>query len=149
MEMDGYILVIDDDDDMRTLVTDVLQGIGRPVRCARDGREGLFYIQRTSPALIILDLCMPGMTGWDLVSQLREKSNATSVPLIVLTSFPLDDRLAVSLDLTPDRIVRKPDIITELPALVRQFMEQPHAAPESSGAAASSSKGDHRLCIES
>ena len=61
-----YVLVIDDDDDMLTLITDALLTLDIESRCARDGHKGLDLIRQQRPSLVILDLVMPLITGWTL-----------------------------------------------------------------------------------
>ena len=121
--MENYVLVIDDDDDIHAMISDVLLGFDIKVCCARGGHDGLFYLRQSIPALIILDLCMPHLTGWDLVKQIRDNPTLTEIPIVVLTSFPVDLRLASSLGLPPESIVRKSHILTELPEVVGKIME--------------------------
>ncbi len=119
-----YILMIDDDEDMAVFVADVLQRFGIPVRWAKDGTTGLYYIHDGVPALVLLDLCMPHATGWDLIKRLRGEPATQNVPVVVVTSFPIDARLLDSLELTPDRIVRKSEIMDKLPAVVKDVIDQ-------------------------
>lgn len=119
-----YILMIDDDEDMAVFVADVLQRFGIPVRWAKDGTTGLYYIHDGVPALVLLDLCMPHATGWDLIKRLRGEPATQDVPVVVVTSFPIDARLLDSLELTPDRIVRKSEIMDRLPAVVKDVIDQ-------------------------
>ena len=121
-KLENYVLVIDDDEDMHELISDILDQFGMPVCGARGGHDGLFYIRRSIPELIILDLCMPHLTGWDLVKQIRKEPTTTDIPIIVLTSFPVDMRLAASLELPPESIVRKSHILTELPEAVGKIV---------------------------
>lgn len=119
-----YILMIDDDEDMAVFVADVLQRFGIPVRWAKDGTTGLYYIHDGVPALVLLDLCMPHATGWDLIKRLRGEPATQDVPVVVVTSFPIDARLLDSLELPPDRIVRKSEIMDRLPVVVKDVIDQ-------------------------
>ena len=130
--LENCVLVIDDDDDMHVLISDVLRGFNMQVYGARSGDDGLFYIRQSIPELIILDLCMPHITGWDLVKQIRSNPTTTDVPIIVLTSFPVDYRLVASLGLPPESVLRKADILTDLPELVGKIMKQKEK-PEGNG----------------
>jgi two-component system phosphate regulon response regulator PhoB/two-component system alkaline phosphatase synthesis response regulator PhoP len=124
---DEYILMIDDDEDMGVFVADVLQRFGITVRWAKDGTTGLFYIHQGIPAMVLLDLCMPHATGWDMIKRLRSEPETRGIPVIVVTSFPIDARLLDSLDLTADRIVRKSEITERLPVVVNTIIEEKHA----------------------
>jgi CheY-like chemotaxis protein len=120
--MDNYVLVIDDDDNMHALISDVLDRFGMDICCARSGHDGWFYLRQSVPELIILDLCMPRLTGWELVRQIRNEPTIADVPIVVLTSFPVDLRLAASLRLPPESIVRKSHLLTELPEVVGKIV---------------------------
>ena len=118
-----YILVVDDDEDIGVLIADVLQRLGIPVRWAKDGNDGLYFMRQAIPSMVLLDLCMPHTTGWELVKQIRSEPGTQHIPLIVVTSFPIDARLLDSLGLTADRIVRKSEIMERLPVVVSDIIE--------------------------
>ncbi len=120
--MGNYALVIDDDDDMHTLISDVLRTYDVQVHSALSGHDGLYCMRQHVPDLIILDLCMPHLTGWELIKRIRDNPSTAGVPIIVLTSFPVDRRLAASLDLPPEHIVLKSQVLTELPQVVGKMM---------------------------
>ncbi len=120
---DSYILVVDDDEDIGVLIADVLQRFGIRVRWAKDGTDGLYFIREAVPALMLLDLCMPHATGWDIVKRMRSEPETKDIPIVVVTSFPIDARLLDSLGLTADRIVRKSDITDRLPAVVNDIIK--------------------------
>lgn len=82
--MPGLILVVDDDPDIRTLVHMVLEEEGYDVMAAGDGREALTRVQQRQPALILLDLNMPVMSGWELHEELR--SRQIGVPVVYMTA---------------------------------------------------------------
>lgn len=124
---DEYILMIDDDEDMGVFVADVLQRFGIPVRWAKDGTTGLYFIHQGIPAMVLLDLCMPQATGWDMIKRLRRGLETRDIPVVVVTSFPIDARLLDSLELTADRIVRKSEIMDRLPVVVNTIIEEKRA----------------------
>lgn len=121
--MGNYVLVIDDDDDMHALISDVLEVLDIQVHGALSAHDGLYYIRQGIPRLIILDLCMPHVTGWDLVKQIRDNPMTTEIPIIVLTSFPVDLRLAASLGLPPESIVQKSNVLTQLPEVIEKMVK--------------------------
>src|SRR5512133_830494 len=77
------ILVIDDDTDIAKLLTTILKPQGFTVYQAYDGREGLKNAYELHPDLIILDVTMPCIDGWDVCTRLRE---LTDVPILMLTA---------------------------------------------------------------
>src|ERR1700740_589288 len=80
---DSRVLVIDDDDDIRQLVVTLLQRAGVTVRDAPNGREGLREFHSWRPDLVILDVNMPEMDGWNVLERIRDMSE---VPVLMLTA---------------------------------------------------------------
>jgi CheY-like chemotaxis protein len=83
------ILVVEDDDDTREALRLLLAGARYRVLFASNGEEALHVLARTTPALLITDLSMPVMTGWQLLDRIDEKQLLPGVPIIVLSA---DDR---------------------------------------------------------
>lgn len=78
------VLVVDDDPDLRRLLRQLLREAGYRVRLASHGLEALVQLQREPVALILLDLNMPGMSGWDCLAALRAVQHA--VPVVLMTA---------------------------------------------------------------
>jgi CheY-like chemotaxis protein len=79
------VLVVEDDDDIRSFVTAVLEDAGYRVLPAANGLEALQRVERESPEAILLDMKMPVMDGWAFVAQYRAKS-PRQAPIIVMTA---------------------------------------------------------------
>jgi len=79
------ILVIDDDEQVRNLVRKALELSGATVRLAAGGREGLELARREPPALVLLDLGMPDLDGWQVLRELRTRPETADVPVALLT----------------------------------------------------------------
>lgn len=79
------VLVIDDDEDLRDAIGDLLRIRGYDVEFAQDGREALDRLTAGLPAVILLDMRMPGMNGWEFARIFRQRHNHHA-PLIVLTA---------------------------------------------------------------
>src|SRR5882724_2299186 len=77
------VLVIDDDDDIRGLVTTLLERGGSVVRDAPNGREGLREFHAWRPDLVVLDVSMPELDGWNVLERIRDMSD---VPVLMLTA---------------------------------------------------------------
>jgi len=77
------VLVIDDDGDIRRLVAELLRRAGLTVEEAEDGRSGLRALHRTSPDLVVLDVSMPDLDGWETLERIRDLSE---VPVLMLTA---------------------------------------------------------------
>jgi len=80
------ILVVEDDDDTRDALCTLLAGQSYRVLDANNGCEALKLLSRTRPALVIMDLSMPVMTGWQLLDAIHEKKLLPGVPIIVLSA---------------------------------------------------------------
>jgi DNA-binding response OmpR family regulator len=79
------IVVVDDDPDVVRAVTAVLEDDGYRVEGARDQREALRAVLDDPPALVVLDVNMPGLDGWELCDILRRQSHTRDVPVLFLT----------------------------------------------------------------
>src|ERR1041385_222115 len=77
------ILVIDDDEDVRSLVRTLLSRAGHDVREAGDGRAGLREFFASPPDLVVLDVSMPELDGWETLSRIRDLSDC---PVLMLTA---------------------------------------------------------------
>jgi len=80
------ILCIEDEVEMIDLVTLILKRKGYEVIGARGGQEGLEAIARTKPDLVLLDLMMPEMDGWEVYHQMKASEHSKDIPVIVVTA---------------------------------------------------------------
>jgi DNA-binding response OmpR family regulator len=120
------ILVIDDDSDIREVVGEALQFAGYEVTTARDGREGLIQARSFRPTMILLDLMMPGMSGWEFrAAQLRD-SALSAIPVVVVTALGTDP------DIEVEAVLAKPFRLEDLLARVRTFAGAPRPLPDAS-----------------
>ena len=115
------ILVIDDDPDIAKLLTIILKPQGFGVYHAWDGREGLQNAYELHPDLIILDIMMPDMDGWDACTRLREFSD---VPILMLTSRSAESDMLRGFNLGADDYMKKPFSKAELDARVRALLRR-------------------------
>ena len=85
-ETQRKVVVIEDEPAMIQLVTLILENRGFQVLGASGGPEGLELIQAESPDLVLLDLMMPGMNGWDVYQQMKADDAMKGIPVIVVTA---------------------------------------------------------------
>ncbi|HVF75356.1 MAG TPA: response regulator [Acidimicrobiales bacterium] len=119
------VLVVDDEDDIRELVRINLELDGHVVSTARDGHEALQLVATQVPDVIVLDVMMPGMDGWEVLSRIKSQhgSDAASVPVLMLTARTDEmDRLRGGIE-GAIRYLTKPFSLTELRAEVRNALE--------------------------
>src|SRR5436189_6415515 len=82
---DRTVLVADDNPDQRALYVDILSHAGYSVIEARDGEEAIARARTERPALILMDVTMPGTSGWNAVRAVREQTETRDIPVIVNT----------------------------------------------------------------
>ncbi|MEI8254489.1 MAG: response regulator [Deltaproteobacteria bacterium] len=114
----SLILVIDDDPDILKLVRTALRSQGHEVLTAANGIEGLEAAEQHRPDVIVTDVMMPGMDGWELVRQLRAQAQFGLVPVIFLTALGSGTDHVRGFGLGADDYVAKPFHIGELTARV-------------------------------
>ncbi|MEN4011040.1 MAG: response regulator transcription factor [Chloroflexota bacterium] len=99
------ILVIDDDPAMTELLAALLQTIPAKVIAVNSGQEGIDRAQQHRPDIVILDLMMPEMDGWQVCKKIREFSN---VPILILSALDHPGMVATALDAGADDYLIKP-----------------------------------------
>lgn len=124
------ILVTDDDSNIRALLQEVLESDGYVVDTARDGIEGLEKVAKNRPDLVLLDVEMPGMTGWDVVQKIKSDPTTQQIPVLMLTSLSQTQHRVQGLDLGADDYLTKPFNIAELLARVRSALKRTQVAVE-------------------
>lgn len=82
----SYLLFADDNEDMRLMVRDLLQASGHEVALAPDGLTALAAVQAREPDLLILDLAMPGMTGFEVCRAIKRNPFTSRIPVLMLTA---------------------------------------------------------------
>lgn len=115
------ILVVDDEASIRRIVTFRLQQNGYQVLCAANGVEALETFNQTFPDLVIIDLMLPEMCGFDLTEQIRKKSY---VPLIILSAANDEASIIKGLELGADDFVKKPFSPQELEIRIKGLLKR-------------------------
>ncbi|HJU65093.1 MAG TPA: response regulator, partial [Gemmatimonadaceae bacterium] len=82
----SYVLCVDDNEDMRLMVREVLASAGHDVNLAPDGLSALASIQEREPDLLVLDLVMPGMSGIDVCRAVKRNPFTARIPVLMLTA---------------------------------------------------------------
>ena len=86
---DGYILIVEDDEALRELLQRTLIEEGWSVRIAGTGRAALDLIEQSRPGLILLDLRIPEIDGFDVIASIRSRPEFARVPITVMTALDL------------------------------------------------------------
>ena len=119
------ILVVDDDPSEREALARVLRrdSHGYQVEVAADGLEAGVKLSRFRPHLVVLDLVMPGMGGFDVCARIRAHSDMDEMKIIVLTGYPGGDVPERSLLHGADLFLTKPQDVSALRAHVAELLE--------------------------
>ena len=102
------VVYIEDDQEMIDLVVLILSRHGFQVQGAQGGRNGLEIVQKDPPDLILLDLMMPGMDGWEVYQQLKASDTTRNIPVIIITAKaqPVDRVLGLHIARVDDYIAK-------------------------------------------
>ncbi len=121
------VLVVDDDAQIRRALSTALSGNGYAVAVAADGAEALARIATWQPDLVVLDLVMPNVDGFEVV---RDARGWTQVPIIVLSARGQFGDKITALDLGADDYITKPFGIEELEARIRAILRRARPEPD-------------------
>jgi DNA-binding response OmpR family regulator len=116
------ILVVDDDENIVTVVRANLERAGYKVTSAADGTRALNSIAADPPDLLILDIMMPGMSGFEVARALRSDVATRDIPIIMLTARSSDTDIADAWHVGIDTYLAKPFAPAELMAFVSRFL---------------------------
>jgi len=118
------ILIIEDETDIRALLAYNLQKEGFAAMEAGDGRQGLALAREKTPALILLDLMLPGMDGLTVCRELERDVATAHIPIIMLTAKGEEMDRVVGLELGADDYVVKPFSVRELILRIRNILKR-------------------------
>lgn len=121
------VLVIEDDDEVRKLFRIILRVHGCEVVEAADGPQGLKELEAETPDLVLLDIAMPGPSGWEVLEEIRARHSPDEVPVIVVSGYAQPGHVARAQALGIAGCLTKPVAVDELMLLVGQVL--PEASP--------------------
>jgi CheY-like chemotaxis protein len=116
------ILVVDDYDDAREMYSEYLQFCGFRVAEARNGNEALEQAFAVKPDLILMDLSLPGMDGWEATRQLKADERTRQIPVVALTGHALAGASEGAKKAGCDSFVTKPCLPDDLVVEVRRML---------------------------
>lgn len=126
---DRKILTIDDDININRIIEHTFEESGAQVFSANNGLDGLRLLYKHQPDLVILDVLMPEMDGWQVCQQIRQ---LTDVPVIMLTALKSDQEIIQGLDVGADDFISKPFNPQVLLARARAVLRRAEQEPEES-----------------
>jgi len=116
------ILIIEDDDFLRQLISKKMSSEGFTVSSAADGPDGIEKVKSIKPDLVLLDLLLPTIDGFEVLSKIKTDKDTTSIPVIILSNLGQQEEISkglklgaadflVKAQLTPEEIVEKVKIL--------------------------------------
>ena len=122
--MSKRILIIEDQEDNRTILRDLLTAAGYELIEAVDGEEGVKLAQQEKPDLILMDIQLPGIDGYEATRRIRAVPALAAVPIIAVTSYALSGDEAKTRAAGCDGYVAKPFSPRQLLAKIREFLPE-------------------------
>jgi DNA-binding response OmpR family regulator len=119
----GTVLLADDDEDMRLLITECLRRDGYAVIVCADGRGVVDRLESAPPDILVCDVSMPGPSGLDVLTSLRDRRVVT--PVILISAFDDEQTRHSAVELGATAFLRKPFHLDELRALLGHFCPSP------------------------
>ena len=121
---DVRILVIDDDDGILNLVSALLTRIGITPIIASTAEEGLEILEEQFVNLLILDLMLPGISGFDVLERLRADDRFDDLPILILSAIVDPEGISKGLEMGADSYLTKPYLPKNLTSRVRTLLQQ-------------------------
>ena len=116
------VLLVEDDDDTRDLYIEYFKFVGVRVEGASDGVEALGKVRALKPDIVVLDLNLPVMSGWEVARKLKASAETRAVPILALTAHATKGSEQAALDAGCDRYRAKPCLPRDLVVIVREMV---------------------------
>ncbi len=127
--MNGKVLLVDDDEMLLRLLEINLEKVGCEVLKALDGSTALRLAERESPGLILLDLMMPVMSGWEVMRRLKLSEATRDIPVVVITGKVDRATRQELMELGAEDFISKPFDLFEVRKMVRERLYRSDRAP--------------------
>ena len=120
----GHILVVEDNQDNYELVRTILDLAGYDSFQAINGRDGVDAARKQKPDLILMDMALPEMDGWDATARIREDPETSHIPMVALTVHTLPVERKRALDAGVDAYISKPFDAAQFIQVVERTLEE-------------------------
>jgi two-component system cell cycle response regulator DivK len=121
--MSKLILVVEDQEDNRRIIRDLLTSVGYEVMEAVTGEEGVAAAETHRPDLILMDVQLPGLDGYEATRQIKANPDLEHIPIIVVTSYALSGDDVKAFEAGCNAYVSKPFSPRELLAKIREYLQ--------------------------
>ncbi len=126
------ILIVEDNELSRDMLSRRLRRKGFEVLVATDGQEGIAMAQRELPDLVLMDLSLPDLDGWEATRRLKKDAKTQHIPVIALTAHAMSGDREKAIDAGCDEYDTKPIDLRRLLSKMVRFVEDPEAGGEKS-----------------
>ena len=125
-----HVLLVEDNLDNRIIYNTALTHAGYRVVEAEDGPAALASVQDNRPGLILMDVAIPMIDGWEVTRRLKADAKTADIPIIALTAHALESDRARAQEVGCDGYIAKPALPADVIAAVRQWLGEPLGAAE-------------------
>jgi CheY-like chemotaxis protein len=116
------VLVVDDSPEARGLYGEYLEYLGFRVETAENGAQAIQSAHREWPAIIIMDLAMPGLDGWQAIKRLKSDPRTADIPIVALSAIPFGEEPKRAREAGADLCLSKPCLPSQLARVIRAML---------------------------
>jgi len=117
------VILIEDDEVLSVVMQEELGRVGFDVDVADSGEKGLKLARSKKPALVLLDLMLPDISGFDVLAKLKADQKTKKIPVVILTSMSMDENIRKAIDAgADDYMVKSQHTVTELVEMIQEFL---------------------------
>ena len=116
------VLLVEDNEDNRIVYSTILRHFGYRVLEAQSAEDGLVTAEREQPQLILMDVGLPGMDGWEATAQLKSNERTRHIPVVALTAHALNEHRQRAMEVGCDAYLAKPVEPREVLSTVQRFV---------------------------
>ncbi|RKY31995.1 MAG: hypothetical protein DRP67_01630 [Candidatus Omnitrophota bacterium] len=124
MEKKKKILLIEDDPDTLVYISKILKREGYEVEEAENGEEGLKKFRETKPDLVVLDIMLPGIDGWEVLKRIKSGLRSRKTPVVMLTAKDTDMDKLKGYEFGADFYITKPFNMEKLLLIIRNIISE-------------------------
>jgi CheY-like chemotaxis protein len=129
-EQKTSVLVVDDYDDAREMYSEYFEFLGYEVHTARDGQEAIDVARESLPDIILMDLSLPVLSGWEATRQLKEDARTRDIPVMALTGHVLPKHSERAREVGCDAFLAKPALPDTVADQIRALLKKTGSKPK-------------------
>ena len=132
--MSHKVIIVEDDQMMAGLLTEKLAKTGMDVKLVQDGESFFKEIEKNIPDIVLLDLILPGISGFDILAKIKSDDRTKTTPVIILSNLGSNDEIKKGIDMGADAYLIKSNVlIDEIIGKIEEVLKKKNA-PQAPGA---------------